>query len=204
MAEDAASDEISWFSPEERGVIPLDGFHIPHGSKKLLQRYRQTLTIDTAFEQVMRECAAPMPGGEREKTWINDDIIALYCELHAQGHAHSVELWDKEALVGGLYGVSLGGGFFGESMFSRISGASKIALTYLVALLKNSGYTLLDTQYLNPHLAQFGGVEIPKIAYLSQLEKALNITPNPSSRFCTTAESNDADALVKSMLAASS
>jgi leucyl/phenylalanyl-tRNA--protein transferase len=202
MAEDAGDEEIYWFSPEERGVIPLDGFNIPRSVRKQFKSpsFSFTFRTNTAFEEVIRACAAPVPGTGREKTWINDEISALYCELHEQGHAHSVEVWENDKLVGGLYGVSLGGAFFGESMFSRTSGASKFALIYLVALLTESGYTLLDTQYVNNHLTQFGCVGIPKTHYLSQLEKALKITPNPSSRFCTTAESSHADARVKSML----
>ncbi len=200
MAEDADATELYWFSPEERGIIPLDGFNIPRGLKKTLRENPFEIRVNSAFEAVMRACAEPVPGTDREVTWINEEIIALYCELHAQGHAHSVESWYEGKLAGGLYGVSLGGAFFGESMFSYYSEASKVPLVYLVALLKQCGYTLLDTQYVNDHLKQFGCVSIPRVSYMSYLEKALSASPSPSTRFCTTAELSDAESLLNAML----
>lgn len=171
MADSKDSKELGWYFPELRGIIPLDEFHIPKSFAKFLKQNPFTITTDKAFRAVMQGCA------DRDETWINDAIIDLYCELHAKGFAHSVECWENGALVGGLYGVALGGAFFGESMFSKASGASKVALVHLVQLLKKSGYTLLDTQYVNDYLKQFGCVEISKKDYLSRLEQALRITP---------------------------
>lgn len=160
---------ILWFSPERRGLIPLDGrFHIPHGLAKALKRRPFEVRWNTSFREVMVGCAG------RKETWIDDVILDSYCKLHELGHAHSVECWDDEGLQGGLYGVSLGRAFFGESMFSRKTDASKIALVALVEGLRKNGTTLLDTQWLTPHLKQFGGYELPRRAYLRALEKALS------------------------------
>ncbi|MFW0778256.1 MAG: leucyl/phenylalanyl-tRNA--protein transferase [Rickettsiales bacterium] len=199
MAEDRDADELHWFHPEERGVIPLDAFHIPKSLAKFLKHNPFSYSTNRAFRDVMLGCA------ERDSTWINNTIIDLYCELHEIGHAHSVEVWansslrakrsnpeldrrvanaprDDEILVGGLYGVSLGGAFFGESMFSRTTNASKAALVHLVSLMNDAGYVLLDTQYVNDHLKQFGIIEIPRDEYLKRLEAALQIKPqNPFS-----------------------
>ena len=165
MAEDG---EILWFSPERRGLIPLDGrFHIPHGLAKSLKRKPFEIRRDTAFREVMLACAA------REETWIDDVILESFCHLHALGHAHSVECWDDEGLQGGLYGVSLPGAFFGESMFSRKTDASKIALVALVGWLRETGVTLLDTQWMTAHLKQFGGYELSRAAYHAALQAAL-------------------------------
>lgn len=165
MAEDG---EILWFSPEHRGLIPLDErFHIPHGLAKSLKKKPFEVRWDTAFRDVMLGCAA------REETWIDDIILDSYCTLHALGHAQSVECWDGDGLQGGLYGVSLPGVFFGESMFSRKTDASKIALVALVENLRGRGVTLLDTQWLTEHLKQFGGYDLPRKQYLVELEKAL-------------------------------
>ena len=184
MAMEKDDPELYWFSPEERGVIPLDGFNIPRGLRRALKSRPYTVTTDTCFEAVMRGCTESKPG--REGTWINEEIVQLYCALHANGHAHSVEVWDeKQILVGGLYGVSLGGAFFGESMFSRAADASKIALVALVKILNEAGYELLDTQYVNDHLKQFGVIAIPKATYMIKLENALSASPNPSSLFST-------------------
>ena len=172
MAESRDDPTLFWVSPEQRGVIPLDGFHV---SKRLARTVRGDVfgvTTDLAFTDVMRGCAEPAPG--RAQTWINDEILRLYSALHAAGYAHSVECWRDGALVGGLYGISLGAAFFGESMFSRQRDASKVALVHLVAQLKRGGYRLLDTQFLTTHLASFGALEIPRLAYLAQLEDALN------------------------------
>jgi leucyl/phenylalanyl-tRNA--protein transferase len=172
MADSKDAKELGWYSPEERGIIPLADFHIPKSLTKFLKQHPFTLTTDKAFRDVMQACA------DREETWINGEIIELYYTLHEMGFAHSVECWEGEKLSGGLYGVALAGAFFGESMFSRTSGASKVALVHLVELLKKSGYTLLDTQYVNDYLKQFGGVEIAKEEYLLLLEKALKVEPN--------------------------
>ncbi len=161
--------EIGWFSPDPRGILPLEGFHTPHGLARRLRKSPFTLRINTAFEEVMRGCAA------REETWIDERILTAYCDLHARGLAHSVEAWSPRGLVGGLYGVALGGAFFGESMFSRETDASKVALHTLVQRLLRRGYTLLDTQWSTPHLATFGGVEIPRREYLRRLRAALAV-----------------------------
>ena len=164
----AHEGEIQWFSPELRGLIPLDDrFHIPHGLKRSLRRKPFEVRWDTAFREVMLACAA------REETWIDEVILESYCALHEAGHAHSVECWDADGLQGGLYGVSLPGVFFGESMFSRKTDASKIALVALVERLREKQFTLLDTQWMTEHLSQFGGYELTRKAYHAALEKAL-------------------------------
>lgn len=165
MAEDG---EILWFSPTQRGIIPLDErFHIPHGLKKALRKKPFELRFNTAFREVMIACS------ERESTWIDGAIIDSYCTLHELGHAHSVECWDAEGLQGGLYGVALGKVFFGESMFSRKTDASKIALVALVERLRERGFGLLDTQWMTDHLRTFGGMEIPRRQYLKLLREML-------------------------------
>lgn len=171
MAASRTDAALKWYAPEQRGVLPLEDFHVPRSLRKLLRQAPFEIRADHAFEAVIRACA------EREETWINDAIIALYTELHALGHAHSVECWRGGVLVGGLYGVSLGGAFFGESMFSRAPNASKAALVALVERLRAGGYTLLDTQYVNAHLLQFGIQEIPREEYMRRLERALTVTP---------------------------
>jgi leucyl/phenylalanyl-tRNA--protein transferase len=161
--------EIEWFSPEKRGVIPLDErFHVPHGLQRSLRKNPFEVRVNTAFLPVMQGCA------EREETWIDEVILASYAELHRLGYAHSVECWDAEGLQGGLYGVELPGVFFGESMFSRKTDASKVALVALVDRLRACGFHLLDTQWLTPHLKQFGGEEIPRRKYHQMLENALS------------------------------
>jgi leucyl/phenylalanyl-tRNA--protein transferase len=168
MAEDG---EILWFSPERRGLIPLDErFHIPRGLAKSLKRKPFEIRWDSAFREVMLGCAA------REETWIDPVILESYCALHAAGHAHSVECWDGEGLQGGLYGVALPGVFFGESMFSRKTDASKVALVALVGRLRELGFGVLDTQWMTPHLQQFGGYELTRKNYLAALQKALGGT----------------------------
>ena len=161
--------EIGWFAPDPRGIIPLDAFKVPHGMKRVLADPPFEIRIDTAFESVMRGCA------DRDETWINESIIRTYVQLHRRGFAHSVEAWDADGLVGGLYGVALGGAFFGESMFSRKSEASKLCLVHLVNRLNERGFTLLDTQWTNPHLEKFGAIEIPKARYHRMLEGALEL-----------------------------
>jgi leucyl/phenylalanyl-tRNA--protein transferase len=159
---------IQWFSPELRGLIPLDErFHIPHGLKRSLRKMPFEVRWNTAFRDVMLGCA------EREETWIDEVILESYCALHELGHAHSVECWDAGGLQGGLYGVALPGVFFGESMFSRKTDASKIALVALVGRLRETHFTLLDTQWMTGHLSQFGGYELPRNAYHAALKKAL-------------------------------
>ena len=159
---------LLWFSPEMRGVIPLDErFHIPRGLKKALNKKPFELKMDTAFRATMDGCS------ERETTWIDPVIKDSYVELFELGFAHSIECWDEEGLQGGLYGVRLGNVFFGESMFSRKTDASKIALVHLVEWLRNEGVQLLDTQWLTEHLKQFGGYEVPRDVYLDLLEEAL-------------------------------
>lgn len=171
MAESGDSDIIRWVEPKRRGIMPLEAFHVPRSLRKTLRRAPFEITADRAFVDVMRGCAAPAPG--REETWINEEIVALYAELHARGHAHSIEAWRDGELVGGLYGVSLGAAFFGESMFSRATDASKVALVHLVARLRAGGYVLLDAQFLTQHLARFGAVEIPRTRYMRLLADAL-------------------------------
>jgi leucyl/phenylalanyl-tRNA--protein transferase len=161
--------EIGWFSPDPRGVLPLESFHVPARLARVVRRHTFEVRIDTRFEQVMRACAE-RPG---EGTWINDEILESYIELHRLGFAHSVEAWQGGQLAGGLYGVHLGRAFFGESMFHRVADASKVALVALVERLKTRGFLLLDTQWTTPHLEQFGAIEIPRDEYLRRLARAL-------------------------------
>jgi leucyl/phenylalanyl-tRNA--protein transferase len=172
MAERRGDATLYWVSPEKRGVIPLDSFHVPHRLARTVRSGHFTVTADRAFREVMLACAAPAPG--REETWINDEILRLYTALHAGGHAHSIECWKAGELVGGLYGVRLGAAFFGESMFSRARDASEVALVHLVSGLKRGGFVLLDTQFITTHLARFGAIEIPREQYLLKLQDALN------------------------------
>lgn len=171
MAERRDDPTLFWVSPDKRGVIPLDGFHVPKRLARTVRSKRYRVTSDQAFVQVMHACATPAPG--REQTWINDEILRLYTGLHAGGHAHSIECWEGEKLAGGLYGVSLGAAFFGESMFSNIRDASKVALVELVGMLRRGGFLLLDTQFLTPHLARFGAYEISREDYLARLHLAI-------------------------------
>ncbi|CAD7032443.1 leucyl/phenylalanyl-tRNA--protein transferase [Pseudorhizobium endolithicum] len=171
MAESADDPEIFWVEPEVRGILPLDDFHISKSLRKTLRREPFDIRIDTAFEQVIEKCAEPAQ--DRPSTWINATIRKLYADLHAMGHAHSVEAFDGDDLVGGLYGVSLGSAFFGESMFSRRTNASKICLVHLVERLRRSGFTLLDTQFTTEHLRTFGAIDISKEDYLVRLKDAV-------------------------------
>jgi len=171
MAERRDDPTLYWVSPDMRGIIPLDAFHVPRRLARTVRAGRFTVTSDKAFPRVMQECAAARPG--REQSWINSEILRLYNALSASGHAHSVECWREGRLVGGLYGVKLGGAFFGESMFSNERDASKVALVALVEMLKAGGFTLLDTQFLTSHLATFGAAEIPRARYLLLLEEAI-------------------------------
>ncbi|HEY5752337.1 MAG TPA: leucyl/phenylalanyl-tRNA--protein transferase [Chthoniobacterales bacterium] len=160
--------EIGWFSPDPRGILPLEGFHIPHGLRRTLAKNRFEIRIDEQFEKVMRAC------GGREETWISDEILASYIRLHKMGYAHSVEAWSENGLAGGLYGVSIGGAFFGESMFHYETDASKVALASLVTRLKARGFTLLDIQWVTPHLQTFGAINISKKEYLRLLRPAVS------------------------------
>jgi leucyl/phenylalanyl-tRNA--protein transferase len=171
MAESADDPTLFWVEPEMRGVIPLDGFRVSSRLARTVRSDAFTVTVDTAFKAVIAGCAAPQPG--RDDTWINKRIRELYIGLHAIGHAHSVEVWDKDDLVGGLYGVSLGRAFFGESMFHHARDASKVALVHLVARLIAGGFELLDTQYVTEHLRSFGAVEIPRRRYSVLLDRAI-------------------------------
>ena len=171
MAEDADDPEVFWVDPDERGVLPLDAFHLSHRLRRTVRQDLFEIRCDDAFEAVMRGCAEPRP--ERPRTWINDEIVRLYTALFRLGFAHCVESWHGGELVGGLYGVALGGAFFGESMFSRVSDASKVALAHLVARLRLGRFRLLDTQFVTHHLRQFGAQEIPRALYRRQLAGAL-------------------------------
>jgi leucyl/phenylalanyl-tRNA--protein transferase len=171
MAEDADDPEVFWVDPDERGVLPLDAFHLSHRLRRTVRQDLFEIRCDDAFEAVMRGCAEPRP--ERPRTWINDEIVRLYTALFRLGFAHCVESWHGRELVGGLYGVALGGAFFGESMFSRVSDASKVALAHLVARLRLGRFRLLDTQFVTHHLRQFGAHEIPRALYRRQLAAAL-------------------------------
>jgi leucyl/phenylalanyl-tRNA--protein transferase len=161
---------IAWFSPDPRGVIPLETFHVPSRLARMVRRGTFEIRIDHDFERVIRACA---DRGDDDGTWISEDIVEAYVELARLGLAHSVEAWQDEQLAGGLYGVHLGGAFFGESMFHRVTDASKVALVALVERLRARGFTLLDTQWITPHLEQFGAVEIPRAEYVRRLEDAI-------------------------------
>ena len=171
MAESAEDNALYWIEPEERGVIPLDGLHISHSLRKTVRHQRFDIRIDTAFASVMESCAEKTAG--RKTTWINSRIRALYNQLHKMGCCHSVESWRDGKLVGGLYGVRIGAAFFGESMFSRETDASKVALVHLVARLNAGGFRLLDAQFVNPHLMTLGVKAVPKAKYHTLLEPAL-------------------------------
>jgi leucyl/phenylalanyl-tRNA--protein transferase len=161
--------ELGWFSPDPRGILPLEDFHVPSRLARVIRRGTFEVRFDTRFEDVMRACMARADEG----TWITEDIIEAYTTLHRLGLAHSVEAWKNDQLAGGLYGVHLGRAFFGESMFHRVTDASKVALAALVDRLRRHGFTLLDTQWTTPHLEQFGAMEIPKEDYLTRLAEAL-------------------------------
>ena len=163
-----ADGEIAWFSPDPRAIIPLDTFHVPHGLKRTLKKGVFEIRVNTVFEEVMRACA------QRKETWINQEILSSYLEMHRQGHAHSVETWFEGRLAGGLYGIAIGGAFFGESMFHEVTDASKVALHALVMRLRERGFSLLDTQWLTSHLTTFGAMEIPRTEYQRRLAACLD------------------------------
>lgn len=173
MARSRTDQRLYWIDPDQRGILPLNDFHIPRSLCKTMRRQIFELRVDTAFEAVMEGCAQTTSG--RPDTWINDEIVRLFVELHHLGMAHSVETWREGRLVGGLYGLSLGGTFFGESMFSRETDASKVALVDLVARMKRAGYLLLDTQFVTDHLSRFGATEIPRHQYLKLLSGAVDM-----------------------------
>ena len=172
MAESADDPGLYWIEPEFRGILPLDRFHVPRRLARTIRQNPFEIRVDTAFDTVIANCGAEVPG--RSKTWINNRIRSLYRDLFDMGHCHSVEAWQDGQLVGGLYGVSLGRAFFGESMFTRVRDASKVALVYLVARLKAGGFCLLDTQFVTDHLRRFGTVEVPRRDYHRLLEEALH------------------------------
>lgn len=167
MAESRDATDLHWIDPRRRGIFPLEGFHISRSLRRAILRADYQVTVNRDFAGVVAGCA------ERAETWINPEITALYLALHRQGHAHSLEVWRNGALIGGVYGVSLGGAFMGESMFSRATDASKLALAWLMHRLRAGGFALFDTQFLTPHLASLGAVEIPRAAYHRLLQRAL-------------------------------
>jgi len=171
MAETRETDHVFWVDPKRRGILPLETFHVPKRLRRTVRQETYEVTSNMAFAQVVATCAESNAG--RDDTWINPPIEAAVNELHAMGFAHSIECWRDGELVGGLYGISLGAAFFGESMFSRARDASKVALVHLVARLRLGGFRLLDTQFVTDHLAQFGVVEVPARRYLLMLEDAL-------------------------------
>ena len=173
MAENRRDKQLFWIDPEVRGILPLDNFHIPRSLKKKIRNNPFEVRFDHNFAAVIRACAQQKP--KRRETWINDEIIELYTKLFCMRHAHSVECWREDKLVGGLYGISIGGAFFGESMFSSERDSSKIALVHLVARLNLAGFTLLDTQFITDHLKQFGAIEISRGEYHKILNDALNL-----------------------------
>lgn len=172
MAKGREEQELYWFNPEMRGVLPLERFHTPKSLQKFMKNCPFEVKMDTNFEAVIRACA-DTPRSDADETWINEEIIQLYVELFEMGYAHSVECYEEGALVGGLYGASLGAVFMGESMFSKTTNASKVALVELVNRLKAGGFVLLDIQFVNEHLEQFGAMEIPRGTYLTQLREAI-------------------------------
>lgn len=167
--------DIRWYSPDPRGIIPLESFHVPSRLARVVRRGTFRIAIDTAFERVIRACAESKRDREDPGSWIDEEIIESYLALHELGIAHSVEAWRGDQLAGGLYGVALGGAFFGESMFHHETDASKVALAALVERLRARGYRLLDTQWLTDHLLQFGAIEVPRRRYLRMLEESLKI-----------------------------
>ena len=171
MAELADDPELFWVDPEHRGILPLNGFHLSRRLRRVVRQDRFEVRVDSDFPATLAGCSEATD--KRPNTWINAEIVRLYTALFERGVAHSVEFWQGDALVGGLYGVSIGGAFFGESMFSRVTDASKVALVYLVALLRHGGFRLLDMQFLTPHLAQFGAIEVPRAQYQHLLAAAL-------------------------------
>lgn len=176
MAMSQEDPELYWFDPDPRTIIPLDNFHVSRRLERTLRQQKFQVTYDTAFTEVMKKCAEPAP--DREETWINDDILKLYTQLHHHGYAHSVETWQDGSLVGGVYGVSIGSLFAGESMFSRVTDASKVALASLLKHLKAQDYQLFDVQYTTDHLKTFGATEISRDDYKERLSHAIEVECN--------------------------
>jgi leucyl/phenylalanyl-tRNA---protein transferase len=172
MAEETG--EIFWYSPDPRAIIPIQSYKPAKSLKPIINQKRFEIRIDTCFEQVMRNCALPRP--TEPETWISEEIVQAYTELHKMGLAHSVEAWQDDKLVGGLYGVSLGAAFFGESMFSFVSNSSKVAFHYLIQILREQKYELLDSQFMNDNVQRYGAINIPRTAYIKRLAKALKST----------------------------
>ena len=193
MAETRDAEDIFWVEPTRRGILPLDDFKVSRSLAKTIRQNKFRVTTDTAFTQVMGLCGSKIAG--REETWINDEIIALYTTLFERGIAHSIEVWHLGKLVGGLYGLAIGGGFFGESKFHLERDASKVALAYTVARLRTGGFALFDVQFLTEHLRQFGALEIPKDAYKKRLKEALEIKGN----FAQLAEDADGAGVLQSI-----
>ncbi len=198
MARHRDAVDVQWVSPVIRGILPLDGFHVPGRLKKTIRRKPYQICVDADFERVIHACARPRDN--RADTWINNQIIRVFCQLHTLGYAHSVEAWHDGELVGGLYGMALGGVFFGESMFSCEPDSSKIALVYLAALLNRGDFVLLDTQFVTDHLRQFGAKEISGALYLRQLHDALG----HSSSFYSDLSEEELDSTVEALLTQSS
>jgi leucyl/phenylalanyl-tRNA--protein transferase len=196
MAETRRGDRLYWLDPEKRGILPLDGFHLPRRLARTVLSNVFTVTVDRDFAGTIAGCAEPMPG--RDDTWINPQIERLFAELHRLGHAHSVESRQADRLVGGLYGVAIGGVFFGESMFSFARDASKVALVHLVARLRLGGFCLLDTQFVTAHLAQFGARELTREEYKSRLAHALTVP----ARFQAEPEEADLEAEIRQLITA--
>jgi leucyl/phenylalanyl-tRNA--protein transferase len=171
MANDRFDSTIHWIEPRRRGILPLEAFHVPRSLRKVVRQARFEIRVDSAFAQVIGACAASRP--ERPRTWLNDELLELYCALHERGFAHSVEAWAEDRLAGGVYGVSIGAAFFGESMFTRRRDASKVALVELVERLRAGGYRLLDTQFVTDHLRRFGAMEVSRPAYRALLREAI-------------------------------
>ncbi len=194
MSESRDDPNIFWVDPEVRGILPLETFHISKSLKKTVRRGVFEIRTDSAFADVMRECAAAAEG--RKDTWINDEIIQAFIELHRLGVAHSIECWQDGKLAGGLYGVAIGGAFCGESMFTRVRDASKVALVHLVARLHLGGFVLLDTQFVTDHLKRFGAVEIPARDYLERLDHALRV----EAEFYLAPAAEDEEAALESVL----
>jgi leucyl/phenylalanyl-tRNA---protein transferase len=171
MANDRCDPTIHWIEPRRRGILPLEAFHVPKSLRKVIRQGRFEIRVDRSFPEVIAACAASRP--ERPRTWLNDELLDMYCALHELGYAHSVEAWTDGRLAGGLYGVSLGAAFFGESMFTRRRDASKVALVELVSRLRAGGYRLLDTQFVTDHLRRFGAMEVSRPVYRALLREAI-------------------------------
>ncbi|KAA5606235.1 leucyl/phenylalanyl-tRNA--protein transferase [Roseospira marina] len=194
MARARTDPKVYWVDPDQRGVLPLEAFHVPRSLRRTLRRNTFEVRVDTAFEAVLRGCAESMP--DRPETWINEEIETLFMALHTLGLAHSVETWRDGELVGGLYGLALSAAFFGESMFSRATDASKVALCHLVARLRAGGFRLLDTQFITTHLSRFGAVEVPRDEYLLRLEQAMS--PPRGQFYCDSVSVSEAVASLAS------